>query len=201
MACRSATAGFALLTALIAAPAARSSPALPGFTGVLVTPTPFSQAFQSGAAGVSGYGSRQRFFLNYGAWETGELTLSGDPIDLRAHAKLTLRPETGRGPAVAVGVTELFGGDRSLYAVAGGNLRMHASGSQLRLSGGLATRGALDTLFAGAEVRVSHVAVLQAEWSHTLNFGLRLDPTAQFRVLVGLVQRRGVLGVSYDIGL
>ena len=183
------------------AQAAPASPALPGFTGVLVTPTPFSQAFQSGAVGVSGYRSHQRFFLNYGAWETGELTLSGDPIDLRAHAKLTLRPETGRGPAVAVGVTELFGGDRSLYVVAGGNLRVRASGSQIRLSGGLATRGALDTLFAGAEVRVSRVAALQAEWSHTLNIGLRLDPTAEFRVLVGLVEHRGALGVSYDIGL
>jgi hypothetical protein len=200
MARQRATAALALLLALLTAPVA-SSPALPGFTGVLVTPTPFSQAFQSGAVGVSGYRSHARLFLNYGAWETGELTLSGDPIDLRAHAKYTLRPETGRGPAVAVGVTELFGGDRSLYLVAGGNLRVRASGSQLRLSGGLATRGALDSLFAGAEVRVSQVAALQAEWSHTLNIGLRLDPTAQFRVLVGLVERRGALGISYDIGL
>ncbi len=181
--------------------AAAASPALPGFTGVLTTPTAFSQAFQSGAVGLASLEGRSHAFLNYGAWETGELTVTGDASTVRLHAKYTARPETARRPALAVGGTELLGGRPSLYAVAGGNLRVREGGSRVRLSGGLATRGALAPLFAGAEVRVSRIAVLQTEWSRSINVGLRVDPTAQFRLQAGLVRGRGALGISYDVGL
>ena len=64
-----------------------------------------------------------------------------------------------------------------------------------------ATRGALPSLFASAEARVSPVASLQVEWSRRINAGMLFHPTAQFRVLVGLVRRHAGLGVSYDVGL
>jgi hypothetical protein len=178
-----------------------ASPALPGFTGVLTTPTAFSQAFQSGALGFAQYRGHTRAFLNYGVWETGEIVLSADGLKLRAHAKYTLLPESPRTPALAVGGTELLGRRPSFYAVASGNVRVRSGGSQLRLSGGLATRGALSPLFAGAELRINRVATFQTEWSPQWNTGLRINPSAQFRVMVGFVRRRAGLGVSYDIGL
>jgi len=180
---------------------ARANSALPGFTGVLTTPTAFSQAFESGAAGLTRFQGRTRGFLNYGAWESGELTLSAGAGTLRAHAKYTLLEERPRGPALAVGGIGLLGRDASLYAVAGGNLRIRSAGSQLRLAGGVATRGALPPLFASAELRVSHIAALLAEWSRGLNLGVRVHPTAQVRVMLGFVHRRPGLGVSYDVGL
>jgi hypothetical protein len=179
----------------------RASPALPGFTGVLTIPTAFSQAFQSGAVGLAEYRQHRRAFLNYGAWETGEVVFSVDPNGLRLHAKYTLLPESPRNPALALGGTELLGSHPSLYAVASGNLHVRSGGSQLRLSGGLATRGALSPLFAGAELRINRITTFQTEWSSQLNAGLRLNPTAEFRVMVGFVRHRPGLGVSYDIGL
>ena len=178
-----------------------ASPALPGFTGVLTTPTAFSQAFQSGAVGFAEYRQHRRAFLNYGAWETGELVFSADPGGLRLHAKYTLLPESPRNPALALGGTELLGSRPSLYAVASGNLHVRTGGSQLRLSGGLANRGALSPLFASAELRINRIATFQTEWSTQWNTGLRFNPTAEFRVMVGFVRRRAGLGVSYDIGL
>jgi hypothetical protein len=194
--CAFSLGAFGLSSALAAA-----SPALPGFTGVLTTPNAFSQAFQSGAVGLANSGQRGRAFLNYGLWETGELTVAGDPLDPRLHAKYTLRPEAPRRPAVAVGGAGLLGGSPSLYVVAGGNLRVRSGGSRLRLAGGVATRGLLPPLFTSAELRLGRVALLQTEWSRGLNIGLRMDPTAQFRLQVGLVHSRAALGVSYDVGL
>jgi hypothetical protein len=180
--------------------AAPASPALPGFTGVLTTPSAFSQAFQSGAAGFSVTRHRARAYVNYGAWETGEVALTAGSPPLRAHLKVTLRPETAHGPALAVGVTELLGSDASLYAVAGGNLRVRDSGARLRIAGGVATNGALPAVFTNVELRVSRVAVLAVEWARAINLGLRLDPTAEFRVLIGRVRGSGSFGLSYDIG-
>jgi hypothetical protein len=189
-----------LALCLFSSPAGASS-ALPGFTGALTTPTAFSQAFQSGAAGVTRFQGQTRAYLNYGAWETGEATLSTDGRDLRVHAKYTLLAESPHTPALAVGETGLLGRHASVYAVAGGNLWVRDGGSRLRLAGGVASRGVLPPLFASAEVRVSRVAAFLAEWSRQFNFGLSLHPTAEFRVTFALVRHRGGLGVSYDIGL
>lgn len=190
-----------LLPLALGLPGAQASSALPGFTGALTTPTAFSQAFESGAAGVSRQGSQTRIFVNYGAWETGELTLATSGTDLVVHAKYTLRPESRGLPALALGETGLFGPHPSLYLAAGGNLRVREGGSRLRLAGGVSTGRALPPLFASAEVRVSRVAGFVAEWSRRLNLGVRVNPTAQFRVLFGLVRRRSRIGVSYDVGL
>jgi hypothetical protein len=59
----------------------------------------------------------------------------------------------------------------------------------------------LAPLFASTEIRLGSVTLLQAEWARRLNVGFRFDPTAQFRLQVGLVHRRPALGISYDIGL
>jgi hypothetical protein len=180
---------------------AQASSALPGFTGALTTPTAFSQAFQSGATGLNRFQGQTRGFLNYGAWESGELTLSTAGTDLRVHAKYTLLGESPRTPALAIGGTGFLGHHPSLYAVAGGNVRVRDEGPQLRLAGGVATRGVLPPLFFSAEVRVSRVAGLMAEWSRSFNVGLRVHPSAQFRVMFGVVHHRAGLGVNYDIGL
>ena len=179
----------------------QASSALPGFTGVLTSPTAFSQAFQSGAAGLAQFQGQTRAFINYGAWETGEVTLSIAGTELLFHAKYTLLPESPRTPALAIGGTGLLGHDPSVYVVAGGNVRVREGGPQFRLAGGVATRGVLPPLFASAEVRVSPAATLVAEWAQRFNVGVRVNPTAQFRVLIGLVRRQAALGISYDIGL
>jgi hypothetical protein len=150
---------------------------------------------------VTRFQGQTRAFLNYGAWETGELTLSTGGTDLLVHAKYTLLAESPHTPALAVGGTGLFGRDASLYAVAGANLRVRDGGPQLRLAGGVATRGVLPPLFASAEVRVSRVAAFMAEWSRRINVGVRLHPTAQFRVMIGFVHHHAGLGVNYDVGL
>lgn len=182
---------------------AAASPALHGFTGALTTPSALSQAFQSGSAGLGVRPERVRLYLNYGIVETGEVTVSGTPLDFRLHAKYTWRPQGPHSPAVAVGVAELFGGahQTSLYLVAGGELRAGANLPGLRLAAGVATRGLLRSLFANAELPVARQVSLIGEWNGHLNGGARVDVTAEVRVLLGVVYDRAALGISYDIGL
>jgi hypothetical protein len=190
-----------LLICVALRPAA-ASPALTGFTGALTTPSALSQAFQSGAVGLALHPEETRLFLNYGLLETGEITLSGTPLDARLHAKWSWRLQGPHSPGVAVGVAELFAGEHqtSLYAVAGGEL----PGGRLpgiRLAAGVATRGVLHSVFANAEIPVARVVSLIAEWNGHVNAGIRVDPTAELRVLLGLVREQVAVGVSYDIGL
>jgi hypothetical protein len=192
-----------LVCAVVVQHTAAASPALHGFTGALTTPSALSQAFQSGAAGLSFRPERVRLYLNYGIVETGEVTVSGTPLDFRLHAKYTWRPQGPHSPAVAVGVAELFGGahQTSLYLVAGGALRAGTNLPGLRLAAGVATRGLLRSLFANAELPVARPVSLIGEWNGHLNGGARVDVTAEVRVLLGVVNDRAALGVSYDIGL
>jgi hypothetical protein len=182
---------------------AAASPALTGFTGALTTPSALSQAFQSGAVGLALRPEHTRLFLNYGLLETGEVTLSGTPFDARLHAKWSWRPQGPHSPGVAVGVAELFAGEHqtSLYAVAGGQLASGGRLPALRLAAGVATRGVLRSFFANTEIPVARAMSLIAEWNGHVNAGIRVDPTAEVRVLVGLVRERAAIGVSYDIGL
>jgi hypothetical protein len=182
---------------------AAASPALHGFTGALTTPSALSQAFQSGALGLAVRPERVRLYLNYGIFETGEVTVSGTPLDFRLHAKYTWRPQGPHSPGVAVGVAELFGGahQTSLYLVAGGALRARAHLPGLRLAAGVATRGLLRSVFASAELPVARPVSLIGEWNGHLNGGARVDVTAEIRVLLGVVNDRAALGISYDIGL
>jgi hypothetical protein len=183
--------------------AAVASPALTGFTGVLTSPSALSQAFQSGAVGVSLLPEHTRLFLNYGLLETGEITLSGTPLDVRLHAKYTWRLQGSHSPAVAVGVAELFGGGdaTSLYLVAGGQLPAGGRLPGIRLAAGVATSGALRPFFANTEIPVAPVMSLIAEWNGHVNAGVRVDPTAEIRILLGIVRDHAAFGVSYDIGL
>jgi hypothetical protein len=182
---------------------AAASPALHGFTGALTTPSALSQAFQSGAAGLAIHPERVRLYINYGIVETGELTISGTPLDFRLNAKYTWRPQGPHSPGLAVGVAELFGGSHrtSFYAVAGGELRAGPNLPGLRLAAGVATRGLLHPVFANAELPVARPVSLIVEWNGHVNGGARVDLTAEIRLLLGVVNERAAVGVSYDIGL
>jgi hypothetical protein len=194
---------LALLLILVALRPAGASPALPGFTGALTTPTTVSQAFEGFALGASAHPERTRLFLNYGLFETAEITLSGTPFEARLHGKWTWRQQGSRSPAIALGVADLFRGSdqTSVYAVAGGQLPAGRRLAGARFAAGVATRGVLEPVFINAEAPFAQGWSLVAEWNRWINAGIRVEATPQIRVLVGIVREDLAVGVSYDIAL